>query len=103
MGNSNSGYYHNLAQYYSKRGNVYLDIEKYQKAIDDFNDAIRFSNNENEKAQYYDWRAKAHYENGDIKRYREDLEKAADLYQQQGKTTKYQTAMEQLEKNQEQE
>ena len=86
--------------YYGERGNVYLDIEKYQKAIDDFNDAIRFSNNENEKAQYYDWRAKAHYENGDIKRYREDLEKAADLYQQQGKTTKYQTAMEQLEKNQ---
>ena len=97
---SNSGYYHNLAQYYSKRGNVYLDIEKYQKAIDNFTEAIRFSNNENEKAQYYDWRAKAHYENGDIKRYREDLEKAAYLYQKQGKTTKYQTAMEQLEKNQ---
>ena len=95
--------YRHLDVYYGERGNVYLDIEKYQKAIDDFNDAIRFSNNENEKAQYYDWRAKAHYENGDIKRYREDLEKAADLYQQQGKTTKYQTAMEQLEKNQEQE
>ncbi|MDE5107800.1 MAG: DUF2225 domain-containing protein, partial [Trichodesmium sp. St17_bin3_1_1] len=89
--------------YYGERGNVYLDIEKYQKAIDNFTEAIRFSNNENEKAQYYDWRAKAHYENGDIKRYREDLEEAAYLYQKQGKTTKYQTAMEQLEKNQEQE
>ena len=76
----------NNHNYYEKRGNAYLVEKKWQKAIEDYTQAIRINPN---NVIAYRNRGEARFNLGDIQGAIQDLRKAASLYQAQGKTYDY--------------
>ena len=87
-------------KYYNWRGAWLYRLGDYEAALRDCNKAIELKPDD---ALYYSNRGNAYFEIGNNQKAREDFQKAATLYQEQGNTQGYQTAMEQLEKIQEQE
>lgn len=78
------------AVYYMNRGNTYNKLRNYQKAIEDYNHAIKIAD---KYPDVYEYRGLARYQLGDKLGAIEDLEKAADLYQQGGWVEYYQQAL----------
>jgi len=76
-----------LAKAYSNRGAVYGKQGKLEKALEDFNQAIQLNP---DLAEAYRNRGIIYKKQGNQEKAIQDLEKAASLYQQQGKTRKYQ-------------
>jgi tetratricopeptide (TPR) repeat protein/S1-C subfamily serine protease len=87
-------------KYYNLRGVNLYNLEDYEGVLRDYNKAIELTP---DNAFYYVTRGYAYLKIGNNQKAREDFNKAANLYQKQGNTKKYQRAMEQLEKIQEQE
>ncbi|GGA07042.1 serine protease [Okeania sp. KiyG1] len=87
------------ALYYGERGALYFQQQKYKEAIANFTEGIRL---QPEDARFYEWLGRSYSESGEKVKAVENFQKAAVLYQQQENTQGYQTAMEQLEKIQEQ-
>ncbi|NEO56621.1 MAG: tetratricopeptide repeat protein [Okeania sp. SIO3B5] len=79
---------------YHSRGLVYYEQKKPKIAIADFTEAIRL---QPEKAAYYESLALSYSQNGEKLKAGENFQKAATLYEQQGNTEGYQTAVKRLE------
>jgi tetratricopeptide (TPR) repeat protein len=87
----------NLAQAYNNRGNARDDLGDKQGAIADYNSAIKI--NPNNAYAYYN-RGVVRDNLGDKQGGIADLQKAAELFQQQGNTASYQQALELIRKYQ---
>ncbi|GGA01458.1 tetratricopeptide repeat protein [Okeania sp. KiyG1] len=83
----------NNAEAYNNRGIVYDNQGEYEKAIADYNQAIRL-NPKNADAYYN--RGLIHKRKRNIEKARSDFKKAADLYKQQGNQEDYQDSLDQL-------
>lgn len=84
-----------IASVYNNRGNAYAALGELQRGIVDYNQAIRLdSNNAN---AYYN-RGLAYREQGRRRLALQDFQKAAELYQQQGRQNDYQDAINQIGK-----
>ena len=80
---------------YGSRGYAYSELGDKQKAISDYNQAIKL-NPKNANAYYN--RGLAYSKLDDKERAIQDFDKAAELYKQQGKTSDYQDALNQMKK-----
>lgn len=78
---------------YYNRGRAYYDLVSYDLAIADYFKAIALDPN---FAPAYHSRGFAYQQKGDKQIAIEDLKKAAELYQQQGKTVEQQEVLEQI-------
>ncbi len=87
----------NLAQVYYNRGRVRYKLGDKQGVIADSNSAIKINPN---YAEAYGNRGVARYDLGDKQGAIADLQKAAELFQQQGNTALYQKALELIKKYQ---
>ncbi|MDZ7952174.1 tetratricopeptide repeat protein [Nostoc sp. DedQUE09] len=81
---------YNNAVYYINRGNAYNELRNYQRAIEDYSYAIKIAD---KYPNVYEYRGLARYQVGDKLGAIEDLEKAADLYQNGGFLEYYQEAL----------
>ncbi|WP_341530598.1 tetratricopeptide repeat protein [Nostoc sp. UHCC 0302] len=88
----------NLADAYYHRGDTYSRIGDHQKAIADFNQFLRIKPNDTEA---YIYRAIARSKLGDKQGAIADLQKAANLFLEQGNTDKYQETLELIKQLQE--
>nr|WP_071591342.1 tetratricopeptide repeat protein [Xenococcus sp. PCC 7305] len=68
---------------YSHRGNSYNNLGEYQKAIADYNEAIRL---DSQHANAYYGRGNSYGKIGDKQTAIQNFQQVADLYQQQGNT-----------------
>jgi uncharacterized caspase-like protein len=80
---------------YYNRGNAYFNLKEYQNAMADYTEAI--SRNSGYALAYYN-RGLVKSDLGDKQGAIADFEKAAELYQKQGKTQNYQDALERVKK-----
>ncbi len=80
---------------YNGRGNVYEELKDYQKAIADYNKAITLKS---DYANAYYNRAIVYKIQGETETAINDYQKAAELYQKEGKTDDYQDAINQIKK-----
>ncbi|MFK0734953.1 MAG: tetratricopeptide repeat protein, partial [Gloeotrichia echinulata HAB0833] len=85
----------NDAQAYNNRGGARVNSGDFKGAIEDFNQALKINPN---LAEAYKNRGVARYLSGDKQGAIADWQKAADLFQQQGRTQDYQNALEILRK-----
>ena len=83
----------NDSRAYYDRGKARFELGEYQKAIEDYTQALTL--NQHDARAYYD-RGKARFELGDQQGAIEDYQKAAELFQQQGDSKRYQEALDQL-------
>jgi tetratricopeptide (TPR) repeat protein len=84
-----------LATAYLTRGFIYYSLKEYQKAIADYNEAIRFNP---QLAFAYVNRGVVYFYLEEHQKARKDLQKAADLFQQEGDTEHYQEAIDLIRK-----
>ncbi|MDH6100454.1 tetratricopeptide repeat protein [Anabaenopsis sp. FSS-46] len=80
----------NNALAYTGRGNLYADQEKWDLVLADFNQAITIDPN---YAGAYIMRGNIYRDLGDINKARENLQRAAQLYHNQGDTAGYERAI----------
>ncbi len=83
------------AQTYNNRGLVYYEQKKWDYAVADYNKAIALNP---QYARAYNNRALVYYEKGDKQKAIQDLQQAAQIFQAQGNTTAYETAINDLKK-----
>jgi tetratricopeptide (TPR) repeat protein len=83
-----------LALAYNNRGASYNNVGEPEKAIADYNEAIRL--NPEYAGAYYN-RGSSYFSLGNKQKAIEDLQKAADLWKQQGDTENYQNALSSIE------
>jgi tetratricopeptide (TPR) repeat protein len=80
----------NFAEAYNNRGLVYYKQQKWDLALVDFNKGIAINPND---AEAYNNRGIVYRQLGDINKARGDLQKAAQLYRNQGDTAAYQRTL----------
>lgn len=80
----------NYVDAYNNRGFIFYNLGHYQAAIEDYDRAIKI--NPNYADTYYN-QGNARSNLGDVRTAIEDFRKAADLYEQQGKKSDYQNAL----------
>ncbi|NEQ40526.1 MAG: tetratricopeptide repeat protein [Okeania sp. SIO3I5] len=83
------------AESHFRQGFEHHNRGEYEKAIADYNQAIRL--NSKDASTYY-YRGMAYYRNKNVKKAMLDLEKAAELFKQQGNQQWYQYSLDQLKK-----
>jgi tetratricopeptide (TPR) repeat protein len=80
----------NIALAYINRGNARSQLENVKEAMEDYNQALRLNPN---LAQGYLNRGLTRRESGDEKGATADLQRASELFQQQGKIAEYQSTL----------